>query len=369
MKKITYITQIYPKTPDDRAGWFNHSICKAYKKLGYKVNVLMPCTVTSGMMETHLWELEGIKVTSLPFESYDYKKMRKTKVIIRKVDSTMYPQTSLLELVRLLNENRVKYTIGIVGSEIDDYTRIETQINLKERVYHDLFKLRKNIIAYKLAHAAGNRFMFISNYIRGVFVVKTKINQGPVLPIGLDLEHLEPVTQGFNNRKNLLAFKDFRGKKYQVGLMIRTAILLGPEYHLTIYGRGRYLSEYQRMARGHNISLPGQDITREKMNKIFSTAGIYFTPTKHEGQGLAAMEASALGLPVVSTDNTAVPQFIKHNYNGLLAYDNSGPKIYAQLIEKLQDQRFYNRIAKYGPKMMSKYDTVGQARKELEYVK
>ena len=84
----------------------------------------------------------------------------------------------------------------------------------------------------------------------------------------------------------------------------------------------------------------------EEMENLFLTSDFFLLPTRQEAFGIVFSEASAFGLPVITTNTGGIPGAVKDGENGfLLPYNASGTE-YAELIAKLykDDQRYAEMV-------------------------
>lgn len=107
------------------------------------------------------------------------------------------------------------------------------------------------------------------------------------------------------------------------------------DIYYTIYGQGTYeayLRQYiESCGLGEYIELKGY--TREP-ERVLLKADCFVFPSKREGLGMAALEAMACGLPVISGDNRGTREYMRNGYNGIICPANSSDE-YAQAIERL----------------------------------
>ncbi len=73
---------------------------------------------------------------------------------------------------------------------------------------------------------------------------------------------------------------------------------------------------------------------RGEVPSVYANVGdwdLFVSLSSDEGQGMAILEAMALGVPVISSDIPGVRDFLKHQDNGLMV-DPSTPKRVAEMI-------------------------------------
>ena len=154
-----------------------------------------------------------------------------------------------------------------------------------------------------------------------------------VLPMPLDLErlpHSSPAPQGGLTLSvgRLVTEKGF-------DLLIEAASLIDyqrrPE--ITIVGVGPERSRLEAQARrlGVQLHLPGAVSPRE-IGDWYFRASVVVVPSRREGFGMVAAEASAAGRAVVATKVGAMPQIVENKVSGLLIEPENTDALYEALI-------------------------------------
>lgn len=86
---------------------------------------------------------------------------------------------------------------------------------------------------------------------------------------------------------------------------------------------------------------------RQKLEDLFKTSDFLFLPTRSECYGMVFCEASAYGLPVISTDTGGVSGAVKDSENGFLLPPDARGAEYAELIAKVyRDERGYAELVR-----------------------
>jgi glycogen synthase len=88
----------------------------------------------------------------------------------------------------------------------------------------------------------------------------------------------------------------------------------------TLVGEGpqrRLMERYLRTRAMDWVSLPGR-VDREGLRRLHHTADVYLSTARLEAFGIAALEARAVGVPVVATRGTGADDFLCDGVDGLL---------------------------------------------------
>jgi glycosyltransferase involved in cell wall biosynthesis len=91
-----------------------------------------------------------------------------------------------------------------------------------------------------------------------------------------------------------------------------------------------------------------------KFHQLYKDASVLFLPVRSECFGLVYAEASAYGLPIVSTATGGVPDYVDHLSNGYLLPEGSGAASYADRIESLWTDR--QKYREFSRKSREKYE-------------
>lgn len=81
-----------------------------------------------------------------------------------------------------------------------------------------------------------------------------------------------------------------------------------------------------------NKNIPAE---KKEFEALYFNSHLFFMPTRAECMGLVNCEASAYGLPIISTDTGGVSAAVAHEYNGILLPIEARGAAYAAAIEKL----------------------------------
>ncbi|MFO7974400.1 MAG: glycosyltransferase family 4 protein [Candidatus Hydrogenedentota bacterium] len=130
----------------------------------------------------------------------------------------------------------------------------------------------------------------------------------------------------------------------------------GTAFHCVIAGTGPLYEEIDTKAQSSGllecVDLPGA-MPQERVKEIMGTADVFVLPCvvaesgDRDGIPVALMEAMALGIPVVSTDISGIPELIVNDENGLLVAPQDPLALSQALTHLLQDPAYGETLAKH----------------------
>lgn len=113
-----------------------------------------------------------------------------------------------------------------------------------------------------------------------------------------------------------------------------------PNTHLQIIGTGPFREELCRLAArldvAHRVkimSVKGSD--RREMARLLSSANLMTLLSEYESQGIAVMEALALGCPALVTETAALREIAEHGYARAVPLDASTEVIASAILDQI----------------------------------
>lgn len=151
-----------------------------------------------------------------------------------------------------------------------------------------------------------------------------------------------------NGEKILIHTSNFRTVK-RVPDVIRILNIVKKELpaKLVLIGDGPDRSECERLTR--ELQLQKDVIFLGKLDgltELLSSADIFLMPSQSESFGLAALEAMACGLPVVSSSVGGLPELNIHNQTGFIAEIGDVEKMAKYTLQLLQKEKKYMIFSK-----------------------
>lgn len=201
--------------------------------------------------------------------------------------------------------------------------------------------IKQGIELDRLAFEKATHCMLASDWckqsaIKDYGVKEEKIS---VVPLGANLDHIPAVDEiDFNRNRCNLLFLGVEWKRKGGDLALKTFQLLKQkriEPTLHIVGcvppidtseKGIFVTPYLDKHKPADL---------EKLHQLFLKTDFLLLPTRAEAAGLVFCEASAYGVPSVSTNTGGVPTYVENNVNGLLLPPEADAYAYTDAILKL----------------------------------
>ncbi len=177
-----------------------------------------------------------------------------------------------------------------------------------------------------------------------------------IIPMGVDTESFRKMCDG---RQDIL-FVGRLAEKKGVKYLIRAFDKISGKHQgtkLIIVGEGdelgRLIAEAKKSRFKDSISFEGAK-DHDKLKEYFQKAGVFVMPSiidsegDTEGLGVAALEAMASGVPVVTSNVGGIPDVIKDGINGLLTAPEDPNSIANAVVRLLDDKKMRDNLSEKG---------------------
>ncbi len=188
-----------------------------------------------------------------------------------------------------------------------------------------------------------------------------------VIPNFVDTELFKPEVNGeFRNslapkgEKILVHTSNFRTVK-RVTDAIRVFEKVQKEIpsRLVLIGDGPDRSECERLTRQLELFDKVKFLGKQDgLVEILSSSDLFLIPSQSESFGLAALEAMACGLPVISSSVGGLPELVRHNETGFIAEIGDVDRMAKYALELLTNDKKYKLFSENSrQRAVNKFDT------------
>lgn len=198
------------------------------------------------------------------------------------------------------------------------------------------------------------KWIFVSEWMRqrSRELLGLEFERSVVIPNTIDTQLFSPVAKSDVDRRRVLMIRRYDNEqKYAVDLAVQAIVELShrpvfSKLEFTIVGDGpSHETLFAPLAGLPNITFVKRFASHEEIAKLHASHGIGLFPTRYDSQGVSSCEAASSGLVVVSSDSSAIAQFIPPSL-GLLAPENEAMGL-ANIIERFaNDPSLHARTSK-----------------------
>jgi N-acetyl-alpha-D-glucosaminyl L-malate synthase BshA len=187
----------------------------------------------------------------------------------------------------------------------------------------------------------------ITNYscVKPIEVIPNFIDSDLYKPDGKTAfrDHIAP-----NGEKVLVHTSNFRPvKRVPDTIKILKKVIEDVPAKLILIGDGPDRSECERLCRqldmDDHVKFLGK---QEGLVEILNSADLFLIPSQSESFGLAALEAMACGLPVISSSVGGLPELISHNETGFIAEIGDVDRMAKYVVDLLSNDKKYKLFSK-----------------------
>ena len=180
-----------------------------------------------------------------------------------------------------------------------------------------------------------------------------------VLPNAVDLDTWRPVDAAASPVPTVVGVMRLTRIKRTMPLLRMLADLrtLAPASRAVVVGDGPLGDAARRFVRRHDldevVTLPGR-LAHDRIHALLAEASVFVAPAERESFGIAALEARAMGLPVVGSSRSGLTEFIIDGVDGFLAPDDAG--MLHRLTTLLRDEGLRRRMIAHNRAVPPRHD-------------
>jgi glycosyltransferase involved in cell wall biosynthesis len=184
------------------------------------------------------------------------------------------------------------------------------------------------------------KFVFVSNWMRRIteFDTLTTIKTSIIIANPIDSKLFKFKKKDPESRKKILLLRSFRSYKYANDIAVNAILLLSKKHffsnlEFTIIGEGNLFKKITGpLERFKNINLQERAVKHNLIPSLHDSHGIFLCPTRQDAQGVSMCEAMSSGLIPLTTNNTAIPEFVEDGHSGYLAKNAFELAAYLELL-------------------------------------
>lgn len=125
-----------------------------------------------------------------------------------------------------------------------------------------------------------------------------------------------------------------------------------PQAKLVIIGDGPEHATIQQQVEANHLQAHVQVLgalpSQAEVKAWYGRSSVFCLPSVQEGFGIVFLEAMASGLPVISTQATAIPEVVPHRKAGILVPPRDVSALAGAIIELLENPELGSRYADFG---------------------
>jgi alpha-1,3-rhamnosyl/mannosyltransferase len=122
-----------------------------------------------------------------------------------------------------------------------------------------------------------------------------------------------------------------------------------------------------RVGEGYNIMRPSQYVSDEDKPAIISGAELLVYPSHYEGFGMPPLEALSCGVPVITSNNSSLPEVVSGI--GAMIESTDTDALTSAIVSALEDENLAQKMQTAGPAQAAKFSWKASAQKYLDVAK
>jgi glycosyltransferase involved in cell wall biosynthesis len=349
MKRILILTDHYPSPTILYSNGFTHTRAKAYQK---HAEVLIVC------FKHHQppYIYEGIEV-----ESYSTENQLRDRIASFAPDLLCVHFFSGVLLDILLNASMPVY-VWLHGVEAIGWYRrwfnysipFFVKAGYKNALENtkQLSKLRK---LYKHSNEKGNiHFVIVSNWLKETTETDTfiKLKNFHIIPNPIDEELFEYREKTAEDRLQVLSLRPYVSNTYANDISVRTVLEFSKypmfeHFHFSFFGMGYLFDRLTKPLKEFpNVTIEEKFFENHEIPSLHARFGLFLCPSRQDTHGVSRSEATSSGLVALTSNNSAIPEFVQDRKTGLFG---KTPKDFANLLKEIYDNPdLFLKLSKQG---------------------
>ena len=369
--RVLQVCPIFHDRMVSGVGLYVLNLTKMLMKMGHDVRVFSSNLLREGARSvTHEFqEVDGIRVRH-------FNVFKIPKVTSGYIPSPPFVKAMLNQDVNIIHAHSYSYFPTYTSALVKILRKRPLILTTHQPPTEKAFKSKLLMKMYN--HSLGRLSLMKADKIIAVtrleadFLVKVagaRPDKIRVIPEGVDLNLFRPKTAEIGSEKVLLFVGRVAPEKGLIHLIraMPKVVSAFPSASLLIVGEDQGIQrELMKVAEGLKVKKAihflGPKFGSE-LARIYQRATIFVLPSVYETFGLAALEAMATGLPIVTTKVGGIPELVEDNYNGILVSPRDHDALAEAIIKLLSDPELRLKISKRNAAKAKRYSWENIAKK------
>lgn len=340
------LTHQYPKKSNLYRSGFVHQRVKEYQLKGFNTEVWV-IDNSKDTVEKYIFDNVNVYEGSInEFKNFIYQKEIDRILVHFLLQETMQALESLNKTIPII--------VWVHLFEASSWYRRLFEFNSLSFLKYIRFNT-KQLKAYRKFNESTTlniTYVFVSQWIKNVAEndIKTKFSKSHVIHNFVNTTLFNYDKKEPSQRKKILSIRTFQSKKYANDISAEAIKILSqkPEFNdleFSLYGRGKYFKGIEReLSKYPNVKMYDTFLTHEEMYNLYKEHGIFLCPTRQDSQGVSMGEAMSCGLIPVTTNNSAIPEFVNHGETGFLS--NNPEEIAESILHLYHNEKEYLKVSR-----------------------
>ena len=205
-----------------------------------------------------------------------------------------------------------------------------------------------------IAKSNGSReiyFIFVSEWMKRITEKDNfiSVKKSYIIPNPINTERFGYFEKATEKRLRILSIRPYHNRKYANDIAISSILKLSEKKYFKnlnfeLYGAGILFDRLTKPLRGfQNIQLYNNFLPNESIPGVHKKHGIFLCPTRQDAQGVSMCEAMSSGLVPITSNNTAIPEYVIHRTSGFLT--NSDTEICEAIEELYYNEALFSQLS------------------------
>ncbi|WP_163527369.1 glycosyltransferase family 4 protein [Halobacillus ihumii] len=340
------LTHQYPKKGNLYRSGFVHQRVTEYIKKGYNTDVWV---LDNNKPSVESYTFEGVNVyegNTEAFNNFLEKNIIHRVLVHFLLEPTIYALSQMRKNIPVLIWVHL-YEATSWERRLFDFEDIKFLKYIKDNI-----KLLRAYKRFNENTKLNVTYIFVSKWIKNTAEkdIKTKFSKTYIIHNYINGDLYNYVEKSTEQRKKILSIRTFQSKKYANDITAKVIKLLSnhtefQDLEFALYGKGKHFNKIQKsLTKFSNVKMHNTFLSQGEISKLHKEYGLFICPTRQDSQGVSMCEAMSSGLVPITSNNTAIPEFVKQNETGILG--NNSKQMADSILNLYNNPEKFIRISK-----------------------